>query len=77
MHRPFSLRYLLKKLIWRLCNKPKPIHVQFRESKAEALSIEKANKEENNVDPKLFIHQVPVESAVVFNIHIVSQKTLD
>ena len=75
MHRPFSLRYLLKKLIWRLCNKPKPIHVQFRESKAEALSIEKANKEENNVDPKLFIHQVPVESAVVLNSTMKTKPT--
>ena len=62
-----SLGHFAKKAIWWISNKPKPIHVQYKELKAEALNFEHASANNHNPSPTLFKQRDKDESAFQSN----------
>ena len=58
-----TLGHFAEKVIWWISNKPKPIHVQYKELKAEALNFEHASANHQNPSPTLFKKRDNGESA--------------
>ena len=58
-----TLGHFAEKVIWWISNKPKPIHVQYKELKAEALNFEHASANHENPSPTLFKKRDNGESA--------------